>query len=128
VIVAAGNVTMSGNFTYTGANATELWGEDMGAYSDPTTFGGLIYSVFGGDNMATTAALIINIVVALVLLILAWKTKGWLRILLSICAVIWGIFYMGTDIKIAAPLLAAGFVLFIQGIIAQIQSAREQAE
>jgi len=56
-----------------------------------------------------------------------WK-KGWLRIILSICIIIWGVFYMSYDIKIAAPLIAVGAVLFIQAILKQIQYAREQAE
>jgi len=56
-----------------------------------------------------------------------WK-KGWLRIILSICIIIWGVFFMSYDIKIAAPLIAVGSVLFIQAILKQIQQAREATE
>ena len=47
-----------------------------------------------------------------------WKT-GWVRILLSICIVIWGAFSMSYDIKIAAPLITLGTVLFIMTILRQ---------
>lgn len=53
-----------------------------------------------------------------------WK-KGWPRIILSICIIIWGTFAMSYDIKIAAPLIAIGSVLFIQATLKQIQQARE---
>ena len=53
-----------------------------------------------------------------------WK-RGWLRILLSICILIWGVFAMGYDIKIAAPLVTIGTVLFIEEIMAQIRRSRE---
>jgi hypothetical protein len=56
-----------------------------------------------------------------------WK-KGWLRIILSIGVIIWGVYFMSYDVKIAAPLIAVGAVLFIMAILKQIQSAREQAE
>jgi hypothetical protein len=56
-----------------------------------------------------------------------WK-RGWIRALLSICIIIYGVFYMPYDIKIAAPLVAVGTMLFIQAILTQIQQAREKAE
>lgn len=56
-----------------------------------------------------------------------WKTS-WIRILLSVCIVIWGVFFMPYDVKVAAPLLAAGVVLFIQATLKQIQHAREGTE
>lgn len=52
-----------------------------------------------------------------------WK-KDWIRIILSICIVIWGVFFMPYDVKVAAPFLGVGLVLFIMGIMAQIQHAR----
>jgi len=39
-----------------------------------------------------------------------WK-KGWIRILLAICLILWAAFAMPYDIKIAAPLLSVGIVL-----------------
>lgn len=56
-----------------------------------------------------------------------WK-KGWIRVVLSLCIIIWGVFAMEYDIKVAAPLLAVGSVLFIEAILRQVQQAREQAE
>jgi len=53
-----------------------------------------------------------------------WK-KGWIRILLSVCIIIWGTFAMQYDIKIAAPLLALGAILFIMSIMKHIETARE---
>ena len=69
-----------------------------------------------------------NIILVMALLGFALWKKGWLRIILSICIIIWGVFYISYDIKIAAPLIAVGAVLFIQAILKQIQYAREQAE
>lgn len=66
------------------------------------------------------------IVIAL-LTIAIWK-KGWIRILLAGCIIVWGVFFMPYDIKMAVPLMAVGTVLFIQGILTQIQSAREATE
>lgn len=67
-----------------------------------------------------------DIILAIALLFFALWKKGWIRIILSICIIIWGVFFMSYDIKIAAPLIAAGSVLFIQAILRQIQQAREQ--
>jgi len=52
-----------------------------------------------------------------------WK-KDWLRVLLSICIIIWGAFTMSYDIKIAAPLIAIGTVLFIMGILTFLKKSR----
>ena len=56
-----------------------------------------------------------------------WK-KGWLRIILCLGIILWGIFFIPYDAKVAAPLLGVGVVLFIIGINGQIQSAREGSE
>jgi len=56
-----------------------------------------------------------------------WK-KSWIRIVLSTGIIIWGAFAMSYDIKIAAPLIAVGTVLFIQAILKQIQQAREATQ
>jgi len=53
-----------------------------------------------------------------------WK-KGWIRIVLALGVVIWGAFAMQYDIKIAAPLLSVGTVLFFMGILRLIKSQRE---
>jgi hypothetical protein len=69
-----------------------------------------------------------DIILVMALLGFALWKRGWLRIILSICIIIWGVFYISYDIKIAAPLIAVGAVLFIEAILRQIQQAREQAE
>jgi len=45
-----------------------------------------------------------------------WKTS-WIRVLLSLCLITWGAFAMPYDIKIAAPLVAVGLMLFIIGVM-----------
>ena len=54
-----------------------------------------------------------------------WKTH-WIRVLLSICLITWGTFAMPYDIKIAAPLVTIGAVLFIIGIMNIISAHRAQ--
>lgn len=57
-----------------------------------------------------------------------WK-QGWLRVILSLCLIIWGAFAIQYDIKIAAPLLAIGTVLFIRAtlnLIAKYRATREE--
>ena len=45
-----------------------------------------------------------------------WK-RGWLRVILSICLIIWGAFATQYDYKIAAPLLSVGTLLFIDAVM-----------
>lgn len=54
-----------------------------------------------------------------------WR-KDWLRVLLAVCIIMWGAFAMPYDIKIAAPLLAIGAVLFFMGIFRIIEQRREE--
>lgn len=68
---------------------------------------------------------IADILFALALLGFALWKKGWIRIILSVCIIIWGAFALQYDIKIAAPLLAAGSVLFFEAVLKEIQHARE---
>ena len=58
----------------------------------------------------------------------AWFKKGWLRILLSVVIIIWGVFAMQYDVKVAAPLLAIGTVLFFMGIMNRISDAKQARE
>lgn len=53
-----------------------------------------------------------------------WK-RGWIRIILSIVIIIWGVFAMQYDVKVATALLAIGTALFIIGITNMIQRYRE---
>ena len=45
-----------------------------------------------------------------------WK-KGWIRTILSLCVIMWGTFAMPYDVKIAAPLIAVGTILFVSSIL-----------
>jgi len=56
-----------------------------------------------------------------------WK-QGWLRVVTSLCLIIWGVFALSYDIKIAAPLIGIGAVLFIMAITALISQLREERE
>jgi hypothetical protein len=124
------NYTTSNNYTYitnnyTGGNlsASGVWNATMSGFSDGNTFGGLLASLGGNTAMG-----LVQIILVIALLGFALWKKGWLRILLSVGTIIWGAFAMPYDIKIAAPLLAVGLVLFIEAVIRQIQHAREATE
>jgi hypothetical protein len=56
-----------------------------------------------------------------------WK-QGWLRVILSACLLIWGTFAMEYDIKVAAPLIGLGAVLFIMGTMNLVTQYREREE
>ena len=56
-----------------------------------------------------------------------WKTS-WLRVVLSICIIIWGVFFAPYDLKIAGPAIAVGTVLFINGIMDLVGRMREGRE
>jgi len=54
-----------------------------------------------------------------------WK-QGWFRVILSISIIAWGAFAMSYDIKIAAPLIGIGTILFLAGTFRLIQQSRER--
>ena len=57
-----------------------------------------------------------------------WK-KGWIRVILAACIIIWGTFALQYDVKVAAPLLSIGSVLFfmaIMNLITKYRATREQ--
>jgi len=68
-----------------------------------------------------------QMIVILALLGFALWKQGWLRVVLGLCLIIWGAFAVSYDIKIAAPLIGIGTVLFIEAILRQIQHSREEA-
>jgi hypothetical protein len=51
-----------------------------------------------------------------------WR-RSWVRMLLSLCIIAWGIFMMSQDVKIAAALFVVGIMQFIAGV----RDIREQA-
>lgn len=65
-----------------------------------------------------------QMIVILALLAFALWKQGWIRVILSLCLIIWGAFAMGYDIKIAAPLTGIGAVLFFMATLQLIQSSR----
>lgn len=58
-----------------------------------------------------------QVLLILALMVLALWKKGWLRAILSICIITWGAFAIPYDIKIAAPLVGIGTVLFIISVL-----------
>ena len=56
-----------------------------------------------------------------------WK-QGWLRVILSLCLIIWGVFALQYDIKVAAPLIGIGTVLFFMGVMILIGRMREERD
>jgi len=57
-----------------------------------------------------------------------WK-QGWLRVVTSLCLIIWGAFALGYDIKVAAPVIGIGTVLFLMAamnLISQFRQSREE--
>jgi len=66
-----------------------------------------------------------EVLIVIALLAIAIWQKGWVRMMLSVGIVIWGVFFISYDVKIAGPLLGVGLVLFVQAILAKIQQSRE---
>jgi len=54
-----------------------------------------------------------------------WK-RGWLRLLMAVSIIMWGTFAMPYDIKIAAPLIGVGSVLFFMSLFRVIRMQREE--
>lgn len=67
------------------------------------------------------------ILVIAFLAIAIWK-KSWVRVICSLTVIIWGAFAMQYDIKVAAPLVGIGTILFIMDVMRMIQQSRAQAE
>jgi hypothetical protein len=67
-----------------------------------------------------------DMILVIALLFFALWKEGWIRIILSLCIIIWGVFFMSYDMKIAAPLLTIGIVLFITSTLRLIKNYRSQ--
>lgn len=70
-----------------------------------------------------------QMIVILALLGFALWKQGWLRVVTSLCLIIWGTFALQYDIKIAAPLVGIGTVLFLMAtmnLVAQSRQSREE--
>jgi len=68
---------------------------------------------------------IVNMMFAVALMGFAFWKKSWIRVILALALIIWGVFTIPYDIKIAAPFIGIGFVLFIMGIFQNIAGQRE---
>lgn len=66
-----------------------------------------------------------NMLFAVALMAFALWKKSWLRVILALALIIWGVFVIPYDIKIAAPFIGIGFILFVMGISQLITVSRE---
>jgi hypothetical protein len=71
---------------------------------------------------------IVNMMFAVALMGFGFWKKSWLRVILSVGLIIWGVFVMPYDIKVAAPFIGIGFILFIMGIFQAIEASKEARE
>ena len=140
-----GNSTYSGNATYVELDGLELntytyyfraWGQNeygtstgyaqdtigRSTASGNTTTLALLDLSLTGDSIGLLEMLFIIAIIGFAI----WK-KGWIRMLLSTCVIIWGAFALQYDIKVAAPLVAIGSVMLMEAIIREIQKTREEA-
>ena len=65
-----------------------------------------------------------QLIFVIAILAFALWQKGWIRLVLSVCLVIWGTFAIPYDIKIAAPLLITGGLLFFETVLTLIGEYR----
>lgn len=49
-----------------------------------------------------------------------WK-HSWIRLILSLCIIAWGAWAISYDIKVAAPLISLGAVLFFEVVIDRVR-------
>ena len=68
---------------------------------------------------------IVNMMFATALMGFGFWKKSWLRVVLSLALIIWGVFVISYDVKVAAPFIGIGFILFIMGIFQVITVSRE---
>ena len=93
-------------------------GEDTGT-TDVTELMTLILGLIEGPTG------IVNMMFAVSLMGFAvWKTGG-LRILMAVSLSVWGVFMAGYDMKIAAPFIGVGVLLFIMALFQLVTAARE---
>ena len=71
---------------------------------------------------------LVQLVLVLAICGFALWQRGWIRIILSVCIIIWAVWTMQYDVKIAGTLLGLGTLLFFKAILAKISNARETAK
>lgn len=71
---------------------------------------------------------IVNMMFAVAIMGFGFWKRSWIRVMLAVGLIIWGVFAMPYDIKVAAPFIGIGFILFILGIFQTITAYREARE
>ncbi|MCK4714241.1 MAG: hypothetical protein KAT35_01595 [Candidatus Aenigmarchaeota archaeon] len=99
------SVTMSGFDFGISAHYFSAWGQNTYGYSGNPAQASV------GSHIGLPALIFV-----IGLCVFAFWKKGWIRILLAVCIIIWGAFAIPYDIKIALPLVAGGTLLFMLSI------------
>ena len=68
---------------------------------------------------------IVNMMFAVALMGFAFWKRGWLRVLMAASLIIWGVFMASYDMKIAAPFISVGTLLFMMTVLQLVAAARE---
>lgn len=74
---------------------------------------------------------IVNMMFAVALMGFAFWKRGWLRVILATSLIIWGAFMLEYDVKVAAPFVSVGsllFVIAIFGLIENYRATRREAQ
>jgi hypothetical protein len=145
--VLDGNAIYSGNATYVVVESLSLadtryyfraWSEnEYGTSTDyaqaavgtaPVAVGDLseLMALITGLIEGPTG--IVNMMFAVALMGFAFWKKGWLRVMMAASLIIWGTFMTAYDMKIAAPFIAVGTILFLMAIFKLIGDYREDRE
>ena len=69
---------------------------------------------------------LVQLVLVLAICGFALWQRGWIRILLSVCILIWAVWTLQYDVKIAGTLIALGTLLFFQATMAKIANSRAE--
>jgi hypothetical protein len=89
---------------------------------DAATLARFIVSLIDGPMGIT------NMMFAVGLMAYGFWRKSWLRVMFAVSLIVWGVFAMPYDIKVAAPFIGIGALLFILGISQSIKSHAEAKE
>ena len=98
-------------------------GHGSGSSSNTTTGFSVLSFSLTGDGFGLLEMMLVIAFLAIAI----WK-KSWVRVICSLAVIIWGAFAMQYDIKVAAPLVGVGAILFVMGILRMIQQARAARE
>jgi len=71
---------------------------------------------------------LLQLIFIVLLVVVAFWQKGWLRAIPSLGIIAWGVATISYDVKIGIPLIALGLMLFILGILKVIEGYRQSQE